>query len=132
MSLYFTILFSLVIISFILRSPKVKGYIGEKKVQRKLNSLDPNQYITINDIMIPTAEGKTSQIDHIVLSLYGIFVIETKNYQGWIFGKDQQQYWTQTIYKRKEKLFNPVWQNKGQIKALQDLFSELLPLIIRS
>ncbi len=100
------------------------GYIGEKKIQRKLKKLDPSQYIALHDIMISTSEGKTSQIDHIVLSPYGIFVIETKNYQGWIFGKDQQQYWTQTIYKRKEKLFNPVWQNKGHIIALQDLLSD--------
>ncbi|WP_134702981.1 NERD domain-containing protein [Ammoniphilus sp. YIM 78166] len=124
MTLYFIILIAFSIFSFILRSPKVKGYIGEKKVQKKLKSLDPNQYISVHDIMIQISEGKTSQIDHIILSSYGIFVIETKNYQGWIFGKDQQQYWTQTIYKRKEKLFNPVWQNKGHIKALQDLLSD--------
>ncbi|MEW9672866.1 NERD domain-containing protein [Ammoniphilus sp. 3BR4] len=123
MSLYLAILLVLIIFSVLLKNPKFKGYLGERAIQRKLRSLG-RKYIVLNDIMIPTSEGKTSQIDHIILSPYGVFVIETKNYQGWIFGKDQQQYWTQTIYKRKEKLFNPVWQNKGHIKALQDLLND--------
>jgi hypothetical protein len=46
-------------------------------------------------------------------------VIETKHYQGWIFGKESQRYWTQTIYKRKEKMFNPIWQNYGHIQAIR-------------
>lgn len=53
-------------------------------------------------------------------SIYGIFVIETKHYEGWIFGKEDQKYWTQVIYKRKEKLYNPIWQNNTHIKSLKN------------
>ena len=46
-----------------------------------LSSLDENEYKVLNDVMVRTQNGKTSQIDHIVVSAYGIFVIETKNYR---------------------------------------------------
>lgn len=120
----YLVLFLLIIVSILLKNPKVIGYLGERGIRKKLSQLDPTTYLTLYDVMIPTAEGKTSQIDHVVISPYGVFVIETKNYQGWIFGKENQQYWTQTIFKRKEKLFNPIWQNKGHIKALQGLLSD--------
>lgn len=63
--------------------------------------------------------NKTTQIDHIVVSNYGIFVIETKNYKGWIMGNEYDEYWKQIIYKRKEKLYNPIKQNYGHIMALK-------------
>lgn len=56
-------------------------------------------------------------IDHVVISKYGVFVIETKNYRGWIIGNEKSEYWTQVIYKRKERLYNPIKQNYGHIKA---------------
>ncbi|MFD2639143.1 NERD domain-containing protein [Piscibacillus salipiscarius] len=73
---------------------------------------------------MPNKEGCTTQIDHVVTSPYGIFVIETKHYQGWIFGKEHQRYWTQTIYKRKEKLYNPIWQNYGHVQSLKQFLSK--------
>jgi hypothetical protein len=72
--------------------------------------------------------NKTTQIDHIVVSNYGIFVIETKNYKGWIMGNEYDEYWRQVIYKRKEKLYNPIKQNYGHILALKGVlknFSDL-------
>ena len=64
-------------------------------------------------------DGKTSQIDHVVVSNYGIFVIETKNYKGWILGDERGEQWTQVIYKRKEKFYNPIRQNYGHVQALK-------------
>jgi hypothetical protein len=58
----------------------------------------------LHDITIPSVKGKTTQIDHVVVSEYGVFVIETKNYTGWIVGDEKSDYWTQVIYKRKERL----------------------------
>ena len=60
-----------------------------------------------------------TQIDHVVVSKYGVFVIETKNYSGWIFGSEKQKNWTQTIYKKKTRFYNPILQNNTHIKALQ-------------
>jgi len=59
-----------------------------------------------------------------VVSNYGIFVIETKNYKGWIIGNEFDDYWTQVIFKRKEKLYNPIKQNYGHIQALKNILSE--------
>lgn len=82
-----------------------------------LSGLDIN-YKLYHDLYVPNEKGGTTQIDHVVTSPYGIFVIETKHYDGWILGQENQKYWTQVIYKRKEKLYNPIWQNYGHIQAL--------------
>lgn len=100
------------------RKASRKGELGEYKIQLQLNSL-PSEYKHINDVMLKTSKGLT-QIDHIVISPYGIFVIETKNFAGWIFGNQQDKYWTQTFYKKKTRFYNPIRQNFGHIKALQD------------
>ncbi|MGQ5394400.1 NERD domain-containing protein [Paenibacillus sp. M.A.Huq-84] len=114
----------LIIVLTILQLPSVKGYFGERSISIKLKKLDPQKYIVLNDVMIPSVKGKTTQIDHVVVSLYGIFVIETKNYRGWIYGNEHSEYWTQVIYKRKEKLYNPVRQNYGHVKALEQILSD--------
>jgi len=97
----------------------IKGSLGEKQVSRILKSLDPDHYILLNDLYIPRENGTTTQIDHVLISDKGLFVIETKNYDGWIFGSQNSKYWTQVIYKRKEKFYNPIWQNSGHIKELR-------------
>ncbi|MGY0374643.1 nuclease-related domain-containing protein [Clostridium sp. JNZ J1-5] len=118
----------LAIIVFILSLPKVKGKIGETAVGGLLSSLDSEEYKVLNDIMIRKKDGKTTQIDHIIVSAYGIFVIETKNYAGWIFGKENDKYWTQVLNKRtKNKFFNPIFQNKGHINALKELIGKDIP-----
>jgi len=98
--------------------------------------LDRDKYKVINDVVIKV-NGKTSQIDHVVVSNYGIFVIETKNYSGWIYGDDYSQYWTQVIYKRKEKLYNPIRQNYGHVQALKHHLADypdvlFIPIIVFS
>ena len=102
----------------------IKGAIGEKHIVKELQKLDSTHYFLMNDLYIPKKDGTTSQIDHLVISDKGIFVIETKNYQGWITGTENNQYWTQIIYKRKEKFFNPIWQNAGHIKAIQEYLGD--------
>ncbi|KAB7665878.1 NERD domain-containing protein [Bacillus sp. B1-b2] len=122
------ILVLLVVIVILKRSyPKVKGAIGEKKVNGILSNLPSDTYRIWNDLYVPNKKKGTSQIDHVVLTNNGLFVIETKNYQGWIFGHEQSQYWTQSIYKRKERFHNPIWQNYGHIRALKELLQEDLP-----
>jgi hypothetical protein len=103
--------------------PKIKGYLGEKSVSFFLSGLDESKYKIINNIMLQAGD-KTSQIDHVIVSNYGIFVIETKNYKGWIIGNEYDDYWKQVIYKRREKLRNPIKQNFGHIQALKEQLSE--------
>ena len=106
-----------------------KGKIGEKVVANYLDKLPRNQFKVLNNITIPTPNG-SSQIDHLIVSIYGIFVIETKNYKGWIYGGENVEYWTQNIYGHKYQLFNPILQNAGHVKALRRVLKEYEPLSI--
>lgn len=123
MDLIILITFTLLILVWFLYKPKIKGVIGEKTTSSILLFLDKSNYKVINNVVLKSG-NKTSQIDHIVISDYGIFVIETKNYKGWILGSENSEYWTQVIYKRKEKLYNPIRQNLSHIKALKDCLYE--------
>lgn len=110
----------LLIIAFF-KSSYFKGRMGEAFINFAINrKLDKTQYHLIKDATLPTAEG-TTQIDHIVVSQYGIFVIETKNMKGWVFGGEKQKMWTQQIYKHKSKFQNPLHQNYKHIKTLERL-----------
>jgi restriction system protein len=109
------------LLSIFAADPAFKGRLGEIMVSRiGLKQLDPALYRTFGDIYLPRPYGKgTTQIDHIVVSPFGIFVIETKNYKGWIFGSEKQRQWTQQIYKAKHRFQNPLHQNMLHVKALQ-------------
>jgi Nuclease-related domain/Topoisomerase DNA binding C4 zinc finger len=122
--LSYLILLLMLLVAILASSPTVKGKIGEGKVKYYLWKLDPHRYVVLHDILIPSQNGKTTQIDHIVLSKAGIFVIETKNYQGWIYGSERSKKWTQVIYKRKQTFHNPLHQNYGHIKAIEKIIGE--------
>jgi hypothetical protein len=100
-----------------------KGALGEMRVAHILKKLPEESYTVINNLLIQN-NGHTSQIDHIVISVYGIFVIETKTYKGWIYGGEKSEYWTQNIYGNKYQLRNPIRQNYGHIKALKNILHE--------
>jgi len=100
--------------------PKIKGWIGEAVVASRLSKLPENEYKVLNNVMLRTDYG-TTQIDHIVVSVYGIFVIETKNYKGWITGGEFADQWTKNMYGKKYKFRNPLKQNYAHVKALESL-----------
>lgn len=100
--------------------PKLKGKAGEKRVAAILNKLPNEKYITINDLIVKDENG-SHQIDHLVVSTYGIFVIETKNYKGIIYGNEYEDYWTQNIYGNRSKFKNPIHQNYGHFKVIETL-----------
>ena len=79
---------------------KVKGYVGEKLVAKKLSKLNKRKYKIINNLLLKTSKG-TAQIDHIVISQYGVFVIETKNYKGIITGNEYDDNWNQILFNNK-------------------------------
>lgn len=112
---------------FKLFKPFLKGKLGEFAVAThvKLYLKDP-QYILLNDLTLPDGAGATTQIDHLLLSPYGIFVIETKNYKGWIFASARQKQWTQKIYKNSYTFQNPIHQNYKHIKVLEQLLTDIV------
>lgn len=114
----------ILIISLKLYKSKIKGYIGERLVGKKLKKLNKREYKVINNLLLKTTKGST-QIDHIVISKYGVFVIETKNYKGIIKGNEYDDNWNQILINKSETLRNPIKQNNGHIKALKDLIPEL-------
>lgn len=96
---------------------KSKGKRGEKQVSALLALLPRKKYKVINDLLLQSGANST-QIDHVVVSVYGVFVIETKYMQGWIYGGENSEFWTQNIYGHKYQLRNPLWQNQGHIRAI--------------
>lgn len=118
---WFAGLFTLWILARIFGSARFKGWHGERAVSKGLSRLEPATYRTFHDIYLPRPDGQgMTQLDHVVVSPFGIFVIETKNYRGWIFGSEKQVQWTQQIYKHKERFQNPLRQNHLHIRALVD------------
>lgn len=119
---YFTIGLTLLILGILIDIyyPKFRGFMGEFWLKLELKKLPKNKYKLLNDIMIEDEKG-THQIDHIVLSKYGIFVIEMKNYYGLIIGNQYKEKWYQYLGKNKYTFHNPMYQNYGHVKALSNV-----------
>lgn len=128
-------------------SPEQKGKRGEARVRKILSRL-PEEYRVMNDIVLLTGRG-TAQIDHVVVSRYGVFAIETKNYRGDIYGDDCRMEWTQIIvtkvrysrkskkytYVSKNKWYNPVKQAKGHANKIKSLlndwpYAQVIPIVV--
>lgn len=103
---------------------------GEKFVRQELKRRY-GEWILLNDVMLPSGRG-TTQIDHILVSPGGVFLIETKDMNGWVFGSPGQKQWTQTfmagrwsrmvaIKSKRFKFYNPLLQNEGHANALVNL-----------
>jgi hypothetical protein len=129
-------------------SAKQKGKRGEMRVFSILMQL-PDEYTILNDLVFRTDKG-TTQIDHVVVSKYGVFAIETKNYRGEIYGDDKRQEWTQLIvtevtyakkwwktytYVTKNHFYNPVKQSIGHAYRIKELLSDfpylkIVPIVV--
>ena len=114
-------------------SGKIKGKIGEKLTEDTFNRFEKYNYDlygkTLSNVYIPKSATETSEIDVIYISERGIFVVESKNYSGWIFGRENDQYWTATLPGRrgkaeKNKFYNPLMQNAGHIKHLSNYLKQ--------
>jgi len=121
-----TVMFIIIIwiVVFLLKIyyPRFRGFMGEFWVKRELETLPKAYYTILNDIMIRDEAG-THQIDHIVLSNYGIFVIEMKNYYGLIKGDEYSDKWVQYLGRKKNYFMNPIHQNYGHVKSLAKLLN---------
>ncbi len=120
----FGVLIAFAIFLLIWNLPANKGKRGERRVAKALERYAENNggYI-INDVIIPNPNGGTSQIDHVLFCKEGIVVVETKNYGGRLYGKADQQKWTQVLAygNTKNKMYNPLLQNKTHIYNLKQI-----------
>lgn len=147
------ILVSIVVVGIIIfgwwyNSAKQKGKRGEKRIHDILSQL-PDEYFLLDDVVLKTQRG-TTQIDHIVVSKYGIFAVETKNYSGEIYGDDNRQQWKQIIatdvtyskkwwktytYVTKKQFYNPVKQSWGHVYEIKKNLPEwsyikIVPIVV--
>lgn len=100
---------------------------GEVAVRRAIRAtFDTSDYHLMNNVTIPMVEG-TTQIDHVLISRFGIFVIETKHYSGWIYADAASAKWTQAIGNAKFQFQNPIRQNYKHIKAVESGLLRIVP-----
>src|SRR5271163_3777076 len=95
----------------------------------KMRFVAPDYHL-LNHVTLRLEDG-TTQIDHVLVSRFGIFVIETKNYKGWIFAGPRDRYWTQVLYRAKFRFQNPLRQNRRHVRAIQELLDFLPADVVR-
>lgn len=132
MLIYLIVIIILIVIVLKLKSPQYKGKCGESIVSQILQKMNGYSY-TLNNIMI-NDNGKSRQIDHIFISEYGVFVIETKNYGGTIYGRETSTEWKQYLNKKCFNFKNPIHQNYGHEeivkKVLEDVTDKIYSLVV--
>lgn len=99
-----------------------EGLLGEFLIYNELASLKTPRKFLFN-LYLPKQNGGTTELDVVLLHESGIYVFESKNYGGWIFGSERQQYWTQTLpagrrQSQKHRFYNPILQNNGHLDRL--------------
>lgn len=97
-----------------------QGARGEYRISQVLEKA-PFEHKLIFNCYIPNRTGEKTEIDIIFLSTKGIYVVENKNYSGWIFGDEKSKNWCETIKGKKYFFYNPIKQNKSHIKNLEKL-----------
>lgn len=126
--LYLILLFLVLFVTATLKSAWFKGVMGELFVKFLAKLFLPKtEYHAVHNITLPTKDG-TTQIDHVYVSRYGVFVVETKNMKGWIYGSEKQIFWTQKIFKKSFRFQNPIRQNYKHVRALVMLVGEPIPI----
>ncbi len=114
-------LLPLLLIATLIKTPWFKGMIGEAFINLCIRLfLDQREYHLLKNVTLPTPQG-TTQIDHVIVSRFGLFVIETKNIKGWIFGNPAHKSWPQQLYRRRHTFQNPLRQNYLHLMTLKSL-----------
>jgi hypothetical protein len=124
----------LVLLIVFLASPRFRGDIAETRVRRLLAAgLEKSRYTILNDVIIPSSGG-TVHIDHLVVSRFGVFVIESQYARGWVSGAEFQDRWKQYHLSRFTRFDNPMHRNALQLQALENLLkipvSKLHPMVV--
>ncbi|MEP7248113.1 MAG: nuclease-related domain-containing protein [Gammaproteobacteria bacterium] len=107
---------------------------GEAAVRRLLSEeFSAPDYHLLNNLTLPDGDGDgTTQIDHVLVSRFGVFVLESKHYAGWIYGSERNATWTQVLYKKHYKFQNPLRQNYKHVVCVSSLLDFLSPGLVHS
>ncbi|MBE5922172.1 MAG: DNA-binding protein [Lachnospiraceae bacterium] len=109
------------------------GKYGEFKTYQYLKHFENSGGKFLFNVYLPTEDGKTSEVDVILICPKGLFVFESKNYSGWIFGDEKSKNWTQTLPQgrkrsHKESFYNPIMQNRTHIRHLKHILDNNIPM----
>ena len=99
------------------------GAKGEQRVRGKISRIVAfdEQTKHLNNIIFVDGFGNSHQIYHIIIRSNGVFVIETKNWLGWIMGKEDGYIWTQCLNHERYTLSNPIVQNKIHCQVVDNI-----------
>ena len=125
MGKYFIIAAILSVILIFINTNYFKGKFGEFSVNCLLKRISKNDKGILYKNIIVLLDNNSHQIDHVLISKKGIFVVETKNYSGTIYGSDYQKEWTQVFNygKQKYKFYSPVRQNYNHVEVLNNFLN---------
>ena len=107
------------------------GKRGEKMTERelKLVQLSGRKGKVLRNVYLPKENGETSEVDVVFITQKGIFVFESKNYSGWIFGDEKSKNWTAMLPNRqKNQFYNPIMQNRTHLKWMRKYVGDDIPL----
>jgi hypothetical protein len=130
MTVYYVldVVMATLVIFLIYKIPYIVGWWGERFVSSKFAELPREKYKIFHNLLLPlNNEIKTTQIDHVIVSNYGIFIIETKSYGGSITGDNRDRKWTQFLHTSKKPIHNPEHQNYAHERAIEMLIRPLFP-----
>ena len=114
------------------RRRRAEENTGEAAVRRLLSiAFTGKDFHLMNSVTLPIGDG-TTQIDHILISRFGVFVIETKHYTGWIFGDASHPKWKQVVFHKKNRFQNPIHQNYKHVMTVRDSLDFLPAEDVRS
>lgn len=104
-----------------------RGEQGEIKLRNELEQKIPGEKRILTNLYTFKEDGTLNEIDIVLIHSTGIFVIESKNYRGYISGNRYRKEWNQTFYAKSKKItnkfYNPIYQNYGHICSLQKMLS---------
>jgi hypothetical protein len=125
LNIYYLIFF-LWVLQIIITSDICKSFSIKRKVHKFfLNNLNKEEYIILNNVTIKTEDGKTSKVNHLLISVYGIFVVKTKNLRGDIYiepNKTNSTLINPYSYKKTE-FYNPVWEEYKNKEIISKQFN---------
>lgn len=109
------------------------GCHGEYQLYNELKPFEKNGAKILFNCYIPKPNGQSSEIDVIMIHSNGVFIFESKNYSGWIFGSENSKFWTQTLpygkgETKKSHFLNPIIQNQAHVNTLSNYIDKILPV----
>ena len=127
--LYVILIIVILLLAQYLKKAKIEfiGKVGENRTLSIVQSINSN-FRVIQNLFIPAGNGGYTEIDTVLITDKCIFVLETKNYSGWIFGDEKSKHWMQVLYQRRHQFYNPIMQNATHIRYLQKQIGYKIPI----